>query len=1122
MITDENHDGAHMTTPAAGADAAWWEALTLAERLPAPPFAAPSTSALRRLQRWREQSAFLDETQFAAYWTTHGITQADLAALLTEDAAALQARQPLPWLAALTAALNVGEQGRGIEGLDGFLLLVEPLLVWAVERTLGQLASGAAGHLFDDALVTRTVLSTLAPQLGALVERALVLEMHIARLQGQLTGDTPAARFAAFTARLRDPEMRRSLLAEYPVLARQLINRARQTSTAVAEVLARLATDRPAIVAAFFHGVDPGAVAAVALGEGDTHNDGRSVAILTFAGGEKLVYKPRSLAVDAAFQRLLTWLNAHGADPAYRLLTVLARAGYGWVEFVAGAPCRDEDEVARFYVRQGGYLALLYTLYAGDFHFENLVAAGEHPMLIDLEALFHPNLLDYDPTRPEHLAQQAIDDSVLSVSMLPQRLRFAGSAAAIDLSGMGAGGAQTTPDKLPAWEGAGTDEMRLRRQHMTFTTEGHRPTLAGEAVDVRSQGQAVAHGFAQVYALLRQHRDELLAPDGLLQEFAGVEVRIVARATRTYSLLLQEDSHPDVLRSALERDRFYSALWREVAANPRLARLVPAEVRDLHNGDVPIFHAQPGARHLWDSRGNQIAGFLPQSGLERVTARLLALDDDDLARQLWYIGASFATLSRGDGHATARELSVEEDSFNAETQRRREAQGQSMAVAAREAINAETQRRGEASGQDAAVSAPLPLCASALKEPAIELDLLAAARAIGDRLEQTAHRHGDHAVWIGLGLDGGEHWALNPLTMHLYDGHAGVALFLAYLGQATADTRYTDLAAATLATLRVQVEQQRATFYYPGGFSGWGGTIYTLAHLGSLWQRPDLWQEAAALAELAASRLSQDEQFDIIGGAAGYIGAVAALWRCTGDDRLVGYIAHAADHLVSQAQPQAVGVGWVVPGMGGRALAGFSHGAAGIAWALALAAQITGSAAYRRTARLALAYERTLFDAAAQNWRDLRGEATDGAHFMHAWCHGAPGIGLARLATQPLLDDDQMAQEIADALASTAAQGFGGGHSLCHGDFGNLELFVAATGTLRQPDLLANARRMASAWLATQPQTGWRCGVPGGVETPGLMVGIAGIGYALLRLADPAAIPSVLLLEAPCGERVRG
>ena len=1053
-----------MTTSAPGIEPTWWHALTLAERLPAPAsHPTPAADAARRLERWRGQCAFLDAAAFAAYWDACGAGLDDLAALLAEDAAALQARRPAPWLDDLTAVLQTGAAGRTLDGAEGFLLLVEPFLIWAVEQAQARLAQAFAAAHVPPELAAATVLVALAPQLAALVERTLVLEMHVARLQGQLTGATPAERFAVFTARLRDPAVRASLLTEYPVLARHLVNRARQTSAAVAEVLARLAADWPALVTTFFAGVDPGPLAALSLGEGDTHNDGRSVAILTFAGGQKLVYKPRSLAVDAVFQRLLAWLNARGADPAFRLLAVFDRGSYGWVEFVATAPCRDAGEVERFYTRQGGYLALLYTLYAGDFHFENLLAAGEHPVLIDLEALFHPHLLDYDPARPEHLAQQAIDDSVLSVSMLPQRLRFAGSEAAIDLSGLGAGGVQMTPDKLPTWEGAGTDAMRLRRQHLPFTTEGHRPLLDGAAVDASAQGAAVARGFRQVYAILRDRRDELLAAGGLLDEFAAVEVRIVARATRTYALLLQEHSHPDLLRSALERDRLYSLLWRDVATAPRLARLVPAEVRDLHNGDVPIFHARPGERHLWDSRGGQIADYLAESGLVRVAARLRSLADADLARQLWYIQASFATLASGDSHAAA---------------------------------------------PAAAVTPALAAAPSA--------GFLAAARAIGDRLAQTAHRHGGHAVWIGLGLDG-DAWSLNPLTMHLYDGHAGVALFLAYLGQATGEARYTDLAAAALATLRVQVAQQRAAFPYPGAFSGWGGVVYTLAHLGSLWRQPALWEEAAALAGLAAARLDQDAQFDIIGGAAGYIGAVAALWRCTGDDRLIAHVAQAADHLLAHAQPQPVGVGWIVPGMGGRALAGFSHGAAGIAWALLLAAQLTGESRCRAAGLDALRYERTLFDPVAQNWRDLRGDPADGEHFMHAWCHGAPGIGLARLALLPLLAGEELEPEIAAALASTRARGFSGGHSLCHGDFGNLDLLVAAATTLLRPDLLDEARRLAAGWLAAQPQTGWRCGVPGGVETPGLMVGIAGIGYELLRLADPAATPSVLMLEAPRG-----
>jgi lantibiotic modifying enzyme len=44
---------------------------------------------------------------------------------------------------------------------------------------------------------------------------------------------------------------------------------------------------------------------------------------------------------------------------------------------------------------------------------------------------------------------------------------------------------------------------------------------------------------------------------------------------------------------------------------------------------------------------------------------------------------------------------------------------------------------------------------------------------------------------------------------------------------------------------------------------------------------------------------------------------------------------------------------------------------------------------------------------------------------------------------------------------------------------------------------------------------GWQCGGPQSVEIPGLMLGIAGIGYQMLRLAEPDSVPSVLLLAPP-------
>jgi lantibiotic modifying enzyme len=57
--------------------------------------------------------------------------------------------------------------------------------------------------------------------------------------------------------------------------------------------------------------------------------------------------------------------------------------------------------------------------------------------------------------------------------------------------------------------------------------------------------------------------------------------------------------------------------------------------------------------------------------------------------------------------------------------------------------------------------------------------------------------------------------------------------------------------------------------------------------------------------------------------------------------------------------------------------------------------------------------------------------------------------------------------------------------------------------------------RLAGMVLDSIDRHGWQCAGPGGVEMPGLMLGLAGIGYQMLRLADPDRVPSVLLLAPP-------
>ncbi len=76
-------------------------------------------------------------------------------------------------------------------------------------------------------------------------------------------------------------------------------------------------------------------------------------------------------------------------------------------------------------------------------------------------------------------------------------------------------------------------------------------------------------------------------------------------------------------------------------------------------------------------------------------------------------------------------------------------------------------------------------------------------------------------------------------------------------------------------------------------------------------------------------------------------------------------------------------------------------------------------------------------------------------------------------------------------------------------------LLAEAGRRLGRPDLSRVAGQGAAAVCEEVEAGRLRCGVPGEVETPGLMNGLAGIGFGLLRAALPERVPSVLLLEGP-------
>ncbi|HXF60296.1 MAG TPA: type 2 lanthipeptide synthetase LanM family protein, partial [Caldilineaceae bacterium] len=977
----------------------WRRALTLAERsatLPADPGPQLDSNAAvgrRRLQRWRAQPPFATDAYWMQRLAPHGLNEERLQLLLGEPAERLHARQPEPpeWLLELAEAYArpasvFAVPPPGEEAL-GLLDLIQPL----IDRACDRLRAGVAALVaqwpalpFDPQTIEELLLVQLPEPLLMRLGRTLVLELNVARLQGHLEGETPEARFQSFVQRLRQPEEATAILAEYPVLARQLTLCVAQWVEVSLEFLNRLCADWEAIRRYFSQDSDPGLLVELIGGAGDTHRGGRSVMIVRFESGFRLVYKPKPLAVDVHFQELLAWLNRRGCEPPLRPLTILDRGAYGWVEYVEHQDCHTVGELERFYRRHGAYLALLYALNATDFHFENLIAAGEHPVLIDLETLFHPRFDTFDTAQADGVAEQLMANSVLQIGLLPQRLWSSDDYAGIDISGLGGAAGQLSPDRMPQLAGVGTDAMHYVRERVELPGDANRPTLNGVEANALDYAAEVVGGFVDMYRLLAKCRAELLASDGPLNRFAQDEIRVLLRPTRTYGQLLFESFHPDLLRDALERDLFLDRLWMAVPERPYMAAVVPSEQADLLHGDIPIFTAHPDSLDLFSASGETIRGALSESGMALVQHRLRQLDDQDMRRQLWLIRASLATLDF-EGNHRAGTPSAAQGIYRAETER--------------------AASRGR---------------------------LLAAIRDVADHLAATAI-YGEHDVtWLGLGPLDQRNWAIAPLGIDLYAGVPGVALFLAYAGMVAQNEGYTALARRALNTVLQYGALLRTELTEIGGFEGWGGVLYTLTHLGTLWDDRTVLSEAEEIVEVIAGLVAQDDAFDVAHGAAGAIGALLAYHHCAPASKALQVAIACGEHLLAAAQPVKPGLGWTNLRFGGRPLAGFAHGAAGIAWALLELAAASGDQRYQVAAQQAIEYERSLYSPEAMNWPDLRQAESDGAAsvpgsqpFMVAWCHGAAGIGLARLRAYQHLNDPHLAGEIHAALHTTLDKGFG-------------------------------------------------------------------------------------------------
>jgi type 2 lantibiotic biosynthesis protein LanM len=896
------------------------------------------------------------------------------------------------------------------------------------------------------------------------LSRLLVVELNVARVEGRLAGEDPRERWEQFLQLSSDRAFWDHLAIHYPSLPPRIAAIVRHRCKASLRFAERWALNRPRLSG--LGGDNPGELLELKFGAGDSHRGGQTVAIQRTETGQ-IVYKPRSLAIDIALRHFIAEVAKHHREPLrIRVPKAVGFDDHGWVEFIPHRYASGTEELRDFYRGIGHWLAIMRLLGGRDLHAENVIAHGGSPVVIDCETLFTP-IIQRPPSEYGHAVDRAVEligRTVLNVGLLPNRGVGLGWRG-VDNSAVGMLPGEQPMVRHPDIIKAGSDDAHIGVTLVETDKSQNHPSAQPALAEYWPN---VLEGFDAMTDTLR-HLDAAGALRSHLEAFAPCRIRVVPRATEVYSEIGRMLWHPVSLHNLEPARQHAFDLLQKMAANissaPGDPGVINAEIEDLMIGDIPVFSTFVKDGRLEGPRSTQ---WLPQCNL--IDAALQHWREADFELERKVIEASLVSAYINDGWRPDEK---------------------SMLPASPRTGNLDARRRQQAAK--------------------IVRGIIANAILGGDGTVE----------WIAPVLHQ-TGWSVQLLQQDLYNGISGMALLAgAYLreteaGRADPVEGLEDLFGRVVRTLHLCQDKEKQLRNEsikmrppaPGGYIGVASRIWTYLVLVD-WgmDAGDGVERACDLAEIIPESVALDDTWDVFAGTAGAIVPLLLLASKTREDRYLRMASQLGDRLCDGAQHKDDRAFWVNPrfpeGMGG-----FVHGVSGIGWALTKLATKTGVAQHEQTARAAFAFEDALFDEEEQNWLDLR--LLKGARTATAWCHGSVGIGLARVDLDPGLANPSSREVLRRSAAATWRTGLGWNHCACHGDMGGWELLERAIALGEGPENLTHSH-LCELLLTSLEDHGPHCGMTRDEFAPGLLPGVGGIAYQLLRMHDENGLPSILL-----------
>lgn len=941
---------------------------------------------------------------------------------------------------------------------------------------LRKIREGRKGKEIELPHIAPELLEVFTKQFQRITIRTLIFEMEICEEEGKLAGETIQDRYDCFTeVFLKDPDYRKEIYEAYPVLHENITQTLEDFSRNINELLDRFAGDRKEINRRLYPGNPCREILQIGGGSSDSHRHGCRVFILELDNGERLVYKPRSMAVEEAYEAFLKWVFENTGMSCWWYRT-WDRGEYGWCQWVSSEPCASRKELKRYYYRNGILLCISYLLGSEDMHYENLIAHGEYPVIVDLEMAVGSR----GARTKEGLTymERFYQESVLQTGLLPL-YTWNEEGEGVNVGAVNGQGGQLIPVVMPVVVNPGTVKMHMEYQRPRMGEGKNLAMLHGEFVEPGEFLAEIQEGFEKAYSFLTGHQKKTMEMLGLFQ---NVQVRYLVRDTQQYSMLLMTLGHPDLLVRNPDRQPVWDVLEKGMEHERAAEWLQEQEKQELLRGDVPYFYLNVCKRDLYSGTGETWKDYLDCTAMECVYNRLKHMSTKNmecqkkLIRQALLIGTK-KLVGQGLGG---------------------------------------TERKGSLHPK------------AGLKSRGIK-----AAEKFADLLMEEAvwSEDGKEAGWISIMMAGyrEKSYLIRPMNCYLYGGLAGAAVFMAELADKTKKEKYQDLKNVLVRQLFRHTDdllQKKTSGKRPtGAYSGEASvaSAYMLLYQVSKNQRflTYLRKQCRGVAKL----LTEDREYDILGGNAGAVLVFLNAYRLTGEEQYLKWAREAGDTLLQSAAVYEYGMGWINESLG-AALTGFAHGTAGIMLALVRLGHDTQEERYLEAAYQAYRYEEHYYREAIQDWEDLRYEsgAAPESRGM-AWCHGWGGIVMARLAAAKYARGSFQEELVKTAaFARKKAEQLSYGRKvipegkvipetslcLCHGMCGNLALLWGIgeeeKAMLMQDSILETiCREETDLRKILELQ---EC------DNYGLFGGISGIGYSCL--CGPEKVLELLYMDQCC------